>query len=542
MSKKEKKEEFIIYNTNILSDGEFISENTKIKKEEIYTLIDNRQKRNIKIFCASIFLYFLAFAWLIGTMIYFEKQENEEVWLLSSLFMCLIATGMLIFSLVTKSKYGKIKYQYKNMKYFYVSCIFGGLGIFILFGGMGYVDPYLAATIGIISLGISASFDIYHDKTKGNKKGQISLWMEFVITILVYIICGFGGYFLNEKVYKINYDEIIDEYSKTTEIVYDPNDRAYLIANYGNIWYTFTNKYKTSHYELSVSNKPENLEIVYETDDVSISCLYGNEDYAVWSEIKDYNGDYKVIYYYYDKDENQVWELLVLPFTQDQPQSNNLGLYKDRIYYEVLDYSSGTIEIIEYNITTNETKTIYTITGKTAGELKSQSIDIKDNNLLVTTFIKNKPTIMHINLDKLSTEDYKPNFIYLNNPILNIYSASYDNGKYAVYYNDSESDKIGIYTNKGVLQKNISKFSKKSFAYNDKIYFKGGKLYWINLNNKNSSKPISNKFKLMIYDLKNDKTYEVNKIFDFNISNSKIYGLGFYRDNPKNTRLYEIEN
>lgn len=67
----------------------------------------------------------------------------------------------------------------------------------------------------------------------------------------------------------------------------------------------FNKKYNTNHYELSV-----NINVVYEIDDVLISNLYGNDNYAAWTEFtKD-----SIIYAYYDKQENQPYELLTLPF------------------------------------------------------------------------------------------------------------------------------------------------------------------------------------------------------------------------------------
>ena len=43
-----------------------------------------------------------------------------------------------------------------------------------------------------------------------------------------------------------------------------------------------------------------------------------------------------------------------------------------------------------------------------------------------------------------------------------------------------------------------------------------------------------------VYNLKDSRVYSVDKIFDFIVSGNKVYGLGFYKDNPENVRLFEI--
>ena len=45
---------------------------------------------------------------------------------------------------------------------------------------------------------------------------------------------------------------------------------------------------------------------------------------------------------------------------------------------------------------------------------------------------------------------------------------------------------------------------------------------------------------MSIYDLKNNSLEKINNVFYFDISNNKIYGLGFYNKNLKDVRLYEI--
>ncbi len=61
----------------------------------------------------------------------------------------------------------------------------------------------------------------------------------------------------------------------------------------------YSKKY-SKHFELSISSGPEEPKIIYEVDNVR--HLYGNDDYAVWSEI----GNNKVKYLYYDGGKNLI--------------------------------------------------------------------------------------------------------------------------------------------------------------------------------------------------------------------------------------------
>jgi len=118
------------------------------------------------------------------------------------------------------------------------------------------------------------------------------------------------------------------------------------------------------------------------------------------------------------------------------------------------------------------------------------------------------------------------------------YTISYDKDTYAVYYKTSGVEKIALFNKDGKLINNIHTFGSSNFAYLDKIELKNNKLYWINY--KYSKKKDANNYYLSIYDLKSNDLKRINNIFYFEISNNKIYGLGFYNKNIKDVRLYEI--
>lgn len=515
-----KNDELILYRYE--NDNKKISDKEKI---EIKYRILKRQNRNALIYSISTFLYLSVITFFISTEKYFSNQEKEITWLIIGAIIYLIASVLLIFCIKTKSKEGKIKFKYKNEKAFYVYLIFLLIGTFITFNGLNLTNT-LAFAIGFTFYSVSISAYTYHNRTKGNKK--ISIIKKILSSIIAFLIGFLFAFLLDKNSYNNEYSKY--EYSKNAIVIYDEINRPNLIKKANKTWYMFNKKYNTNHYELSVSNKPEDINVVYEIDDVLISNLYGNDNYAAWTEFtKD-----SIIYAYYDKQENQPYELLTLPFSNEQPQLTNIGLYKDNIYYEIIDYDNDEINIYERNISTNTDTLIYKIeTSKS--ELPYNTLNVEGKNLILTTSHYNKLKIIHFNLDDISSD---PKIIDTNEYSQIAYTVSYNNDTYAVYYKTNNIDKIALFNKNGKLINNIHTFGSNNFAYLDKIELKNNKLYWINY--KYSKKKDANNYYLSIYDLKSNDLKMINNIFYFEISNNKIYGLGFYNKNIKDVRLYEI--
>lgn len=515
-----KNDELILYKYE--NDNKKISDKEKI---EIKYRILKRQNRNALIYSISMFLYLSSLNFLICSEEYFFNKEKEITWLFIGVIIYLIASVLLIFCIKTKSKEGKIKFKYKNEKAFYVYLIFLLIGTFIIFNGLNLTNT-LAFAIGFTFYSVSISACTYHNRTKGNKK--ISIIKKILSSIIAFLIGFLFAFLLDKNTYNNEYSKY--EYSKNAIVIYDEINRPNLIKKANKTWYMFNKKYNTNHYELSVSNKPEDINVVYEIDDVLISNLYGNDNYAAWTEFtKD-----SIIYAYYDKQENQPYELLTLPFSNEQPQLTNIGLYKDNIYYEIIDYDNDEISIYERNISTNTDTLIYKIeTAKS--ELPYNTLNVEGKNLILTTSHYNKLEIIHFNLDDISSD---PKIIDTNEYSQMAYTISYDKDTYAVYYKTSGVEKIAVFNKNGKLINNIHTFGSSNFAYLDKIELKNNKLYWINY--KHSNKKDANNYYLSIYDLKSNDLKRINNIFYFEISNNKIYGLGFYNKNIKYVRLYEI--
>lgn len=533
-------DELIVYDKKQTDDLDYIFEN-KISiddesNNQMYNKLFKSQHRSSVLLCLSILFYFLSMSWLF---IFSNVEEEQELLLLIPfLIIIAIATILLIISNVIKPKNGRIKHKYKNEKYLFISIILFGINAFLINDGLTCIDisVELEVAIWVAELGLAVTSLVYYFKSYSYKKKRLKTWVK-VILFIISIVIGFLISILVMDESKVN-DDLIFDYSKTTDTIYEQSDRAITFYKSDKIWYTFTNKYNTNHYEFSVSTTPENLFVVYETDNVNIVNLSGNDDYAVWCEI----GSENIGYYYYDVSENQVYELLVMPYTKNMKQAFSIEIYKDNIYYEVIDNNAKKVVVMEYNITSNQIRSIYTINGIADDNLVKNNINISGNYLLINSFVNNEPTIIKLDLTQKQNESYKTNIIVLKENISDIYAISYDDNKYMIYYNKDGRDMIEMIDKEGSIKKRIHTFANKEYIYSDNIYLKNNMLYYIKLNEKISTNNMSERTKLVIYDLKNNKKQEIKGIFDYCITKKTIYGLGTYKNNLKNVRLYEIWN
>lgn len=532
--------ELIVYNKKKRDEFSYITEDKvdmdKNINKQMYQKISRLQHRNSILLCVAIFLYFLS----LSLIVLFSDLEEDETLLttLPPLILILIATILLIISKVTKSKNGKIKYQYKNESYLLISIILFGINAFILNDGLTFlmISYTLQIAIWIAELGVSTSFLVYYFKSYGTKRKKLKKWIKVVLFILSISMGFLIAYPISEEVYTNS--DIMFDYSKTSQLVYEQEDRAIAFYKSDKIWYTFTNQYNTEHFEFSVSDKLENLNIVYETDNVRITSLSGNDDYAVWCEISKET----IGYYFYDVSENQVYELLTIPYSSEMKQIPSISLYKDNIYYEVIDYNEKQIIVVECNITSSKNRVIYTIKDIDDTDLEKNSFNISGNNLLLTSFVNSTPTIINLDLMKPEKDSYKTHILILDDNISNIYKASSNNNKLILYYNKNGSDTIEMLDNKGNVIQQIYTFANKEYVYSNDIYFKDNMLYYIKLDQKIDSNKMSDRTKLILYDLENKQKQEIKGIFDYCITKNKIYGLGTYKNNLENVRLYEIWN
>lgn len=521
MKNEEKNEELILYKY------EDDKNKNKKKKEDVYNKILKAQNKNAIISSISTFLYMFSLTFLLVTANFFNEIELQWICVLVTVIIILVASILKVFVNKKKPKEGVIKYKYKNEEFFYIAVIFINIGAFIIFLG---IDVSALLTIGLVLLDIGVAFYGYHGKTKGTKK--IGFLKKLMILFLTLIISVVSGTLVGEKT-NLNND-YVSEYFKSAMVIYDEIDRPILLKKSNDTWYVFTNQYKTNHYELSVSDKPEQLNIVYETDNVSIWNLDANSDYAVWTEVK----KNVVMYTYYDKEENQTYELMTLTYTNQEPQITNVGLYKNKIYYEIIDYENVNFKIMEYNVLNGENKIIYAMDGKEKTDVMYNTLNVDENSLLATTRVNGRLMIIHLDLAK---KDYNQKTISTKKYNAIAYSVSYDNDKYALYYWSNQNQKLAIFNKSGKQEKVVYKFNSNNYALYDKIKLKDDNLYWIDIKINNQDQK-NNHVNLMVYDLSNKNTQKISNIFEFDVNDKTIYALGYYKNNKESVRLYEVYN
>ncbi len=223
---------FIIYDSNMLGDKTGFNNKT-VDKKALYCGVVKRQKRNAIILSISIFLYFVSFSWLTGTMDYFDNKGYNILYFGIFFGLVSISTILFVISQLTKSKDGKILYKYKDEKYFYFSLLFMGIVFFKMFVTLPKESDSLWFVTFFTSLGAAFAFYTYYKKSCGKKKSPIKKWMESVIIILFLSACALTGYFLNLKLEgKVSESS----YAKNSIVAYDKGNSAYLIARVDKIW------------------------------------------------------------------------------------------------------------------------------------------------------------------------------------------------------------------------------------------------------------------------------------------------------------------
>lgn len=531
-----KKEEVIFYHKYRRIKDTFFKQEMMEDKDlvKMYFRIDKCQRKNAKVIALGIFFLFLS---LSSIFLVEEFLPNMEFFT-SIFFFLFLLLGIFLFNYAYKhqSKEGKINYQYKNMKYFYFASIFFGTGLFFYFYGISLARNLFIA-LGIFLFGVCFAFDFYYVKTGGKKSVQIGRLGEALVTFFICIIFGSLGIYLGYQ----NSKEI--PFTKKALAVYGSDEIPSFVLkingqdNSNSTWYTLFKKENQNRYKLSVSKEPDFMHVVYDDKKdtpFQIFQLSGNNDYATWSEVE----DKKIRYFYYDRLENTTYKIASINYDTFHPQSYSLGLYQDKVYYEIIDYNRARLSIMEYDITKHEQKEIYRIKNIRSEDLPFQTINIEKNNLILSTYIDGVPTLLHFNLNETITKEYQPQKIHLQKQFSKIYSVSYEKDKYAIYYKEYELSRIGLFTKSGKEQTQI-KLSKNHFVSNEKITLDKNQLYFINL--KDSTEDPYKRYQLKIYDLKTKKTKQINGIYDYYLENNQLYGLGYYKSHSNYTRLYELK-
>lgn len=318
---------------------------------------------------------------------------------------------------------------------------------------------------------------------------------------------------------------------KITE--YHKDNAPVRMINTGDYWYSLIGVYGNNDYKLTVSESPEDLNVVYEINDTEIWYFEANNDYAVWCE--ETENESKLMLY--KNSDSKVTDVYTAD-TTDKVGILHIGLYRDYVYYIESDYENNTDSIIEYDIKNNSKESIFST--KLSENNSIMNITVKENNLTGTVLKEGKFEIILIDLDS----DNTPVVTELPKNADYVYNTAYDsvNDTYAIYYADKDNkEHIGIYNQKMKECKNIVTFNDNVYANYDYIECYDGHVYWVF--QVIASGNVADHYKLVDYNYIDDKIKEYERTFYFSKSNNDMYALSFDSKMYENIVLdkYEIK-
>ena len=308
---------------------------------------------------------------------------------------------------------------------------------------------------------------------------------------------------------------------KSQKVAEYPKSNAPIkIINADNYWYSLIGSYGNDDYKLTVSENPEDLNVVYEINDAAIWDFEANSDYIVWSEIKE--NENRVMLY--KNSDGKVTDIYTAD-TTDEVHIANVGLYKDCLYYIETDYKNCIDSIIEYDVKNDTTEIIYTT--KCAENNSIMNLSVKENYLTAATRDDNKIEMILFDLNS----DNKPVITELPDNTEYVYDVAYDNinDTYAIYYADKDKkEQMGIYNKKMKDIKNIVTFNENVYAYQDNVECYDGNVYWIY--QANVSGNVTDHYILEDYDYIKDRPKQYERTFYFTRVNGSLYRLSFDKD------------
>ena len=312
------------------------------------------------------------------------------------------------------------------------------------------------------------------------------------------------------------------------QMVYkDKNKLPSLMAVSDGSYYILTCMYGDDQYRLSVSDKVEELNFVYDVKDASIWYLYAEGDYAAWVERYDDRYEYKV----YDKGTNEVLSIDIVKCSEEEQQNMQMGIYGGKLYYSTIDYTGENISLKRYDIRGKKTEIVREAA---LPENISTALEVKDG--VMTAYLEE---------DRLCCIDLKSGeetSVKIPGEMDSVYAVSYDRetGLYALYYSEkgSETEDIGTFIPGDRRIKSIYTLRGSVYAYRDAITVDKGHLFWVT--QINASGNIVDHYTLADYSCKEDKVEEYPGTFGFALTGDALYKLSFV-DNIDRIGLEKME-
>lgn len=299
------------------------------------------------------------------------------------------------------------------------------------------------------------------------------------------------------------------------------NELPNLMVVTDDTYYIMTCKNGEGDYRLSVSDKVDELNFVYDSKYTNIPHLYAEDDYAGWIEEYDHYYDYKV----YDREKNKVISINRVDSGKDGYQNMQMGIYDEKLYYDLIDYDNGKTYIKSYDLETGKHSTVHEADFPEAGP---NTLEVKEGVLLAY-----RTTTKGGLLFRKDLETGKEENVHIPDAVDHLYAASYDksNDTYAVYYvyENSEEEHLGIFTTDSCEINEIYTMAAGTYAYHDEITIDKGRLYLVIQNH--NYEDMENKYTFIDYDYLNETPEEYQSTFGFALSDDSIYALSFVNGN-----------
>lgn len=284
------------------------------------------------------------------------------------------------------------------------------------------------------------------------------------------------------------------------------------IAKAGDGWAMLLSTYADADYTIAVSEDLDSLSDIYTVSDVSIWYFDANEKGIAWCEESEHANTFKV----YNFATKNVETISTVSFNEEfQPE--NIGIFRNNVYYCVIDYAQNKVQAVSYNIETKTSSIIHSVALKE----ENQPYTINLNDEYLSFNCSNRITVLNVETNQTVYDAALPG------SVVYVYTASYDsiNDTCAIYYADSDSEDIGILKEGETEILSLYTFAEHHYAYKDKIECYNGHIYWIW--QANVSGRVSDHYQLFDYNYLKHTPLEISRTFALHRDGNDLYLLRF---------------
>ena len=293
-----------------------------------------------------------------------------------------------------------------------------------------------------------------------------------------------------------------------------------------NAYYSLFGEFNSKNFFISVSEKPDTRQTVYESRDADIWYFDAYGDILAWCEKTDDGNFFKL----YDK-KSGAKEIFYADTTEGY-QNSNVAVYKNSAYFSYIDYSRERASVMRYDTKTGKNTELYTFDFN--GETSIMNLSVCENKLVVTGYLSGKITVVISNLDTNIPDVTVP-----LEGVSYVYAVGYESAsdKVALYYRtEGGSEYIALTSAFDNKIENIYEFAPDCYAYQDSIEMHEGKINWIL--QKNEKGFVADNFSFMSYSLESRELYEKKNTFYFSTFGFDVYLLSFDKSGEYEKIIY----